>query len=157
MSKLKKASILVAITVVFLLLLYWYYDSIYLIQERNIPDEIQKKIHNLSTIDLGELIEGEWDTMTIILPYTDRKEIQKNFNININRLANKSIEFRDGQVLCVFCKKGKIQSYFYLPHTLADIDYTRLPNKQPILRNDAVFLPVEKKTNIELQFCSKVN
>lgn len=70
------------------------------------------------------------------------------------RLANKSIEYGDGQALFVFCKKGKVESYFYIPYTLADIDYTRLPKTQTVLRNEAIFSPVENKTtqNIELQF-----
>ncbi len=154
MSKLKKGSILAVIIVLFLLLFFWWYDSVYLIQESSIPNEIQEKIHSLNEIDFSKLVDGDWDTLTIISSYTDQKEIQENFNININRLADKSVEYHDGQNLFVFCKKGKVESYFYIPDILADVDYTRLPKTQTVLRNEAIFSPVENKTtqNIELQF-----
>ena len=90
-SKLKKGSILAVIIVLFLLLLFWWYDSVYLIQKSSIPTEIQEKIHSLNEIDFSKLVDGDWDTLTIISSYTDQKEIQKNFNININRLADKSV------------------------------------------------------------------
>ncbi|WP_317366753.1 hypothetical protein [uncultured Tyzzerella sp.] len=142
----KKIFIFICILFSFLYGLYVWYNSSYLIKETPIPNDIKEKILELNEINFSELVDGEWDTLIIIPPYSDSKYIKKHFNININRLENSTIKYGDGQSLFIFCKKDKIESYFYIRYPLADIDYTSLNNVYKIPRNEAIFTYVKGET-----------
>lgn len=149
MAKRKITALLV---MVFVLLVssYMYYSKIYLIDESSIPSEIQDRISKSETIDIGHLIDGEWDTLYIISPYTSIEEVKKEFGVNLDRLRNNSITYIDGQSLFVFCRDRQIQSYFYIKYPLAEVDYSSLPEKHMLPRGEAIFTSVNEQTTHKL-------
>ncbi len=152
MNKLKKSKTLLFILSFFIIasFLYIWYTSIYLIPETPIPNGVQEKILTSQEVNFDQLIDGEWDNLIILSPYCDLKDDGKTFNINFKRLANKSIEYREGQSLFIFCKKDKIKSYFYIESSLAFVDHEVLPYSSKISKADAIFLSIKEGTTQKL-------
>lgn len=146
MNRLKWRKVLGITVLLFVLLFsfYYWYTSVYLIQETPIPSKVREKILNLQEVDFAKLIDGEWDHLIVLSPYCDLKGDAKTYRFNFRRLANKSIEYREGQTLFIFCKKDRIESYFYLQGSLAYIDHEILPYSFRIPKADATFLPVKE-------------
>ncbi|MGJ0848481.1 hypothetical protein SAMN02745784_02243 [Tissierella praeacuta DSM 18095] len=132
----------------FILITTLYYNSVYLLRESSIPHKIKTEISGLSSVNFDELVTGDWNNIVVVSPYTDSSEIKKQYNINFSRIANKSIEYGDGQSLIIFCEENKVESYFYIPYQVAVIDYSKLPKTQRIERENSIFA-VERKNNGE--------
>ena len=132
--------IIIAFVVVMALssLLYFFYENVYLIEETELPSSMQEKILESAEVDLDSLVEGAWDSLVIIRPYTQAKEVKENFGININRLKNGSIQYGEGQTLFVFCKGNYIESYFYMKYPI-QVDYESFSYEKKIPRSDAKF------------------
>ncbi len=145
-NKLKLKIIILINSFLLLYLSYLYYENFYLIKESCIPKELIRLESN--KIDFDKLISGKWDNLIVVSPYT-LKDVEKNLKINLNRLANKSIDYGEGQSLFIFCKKNKIESYFYIPYDIAEVDFSNLHNKK-INRSDSLFLINKKGINPKL-------
>lgn len=132
--------IIIAFIVVIALssLLYFFYEKVYLLEESELPSSIQEKILESNEVDLDSLVEGEWDSLLIIRPYTQAKEVKEDFGININRLRNGSIQYGEGQTLFIFCKGNHIESYFYMKYPI-QVDYESFSYEERIPRSDAKF------------------
>lgn len=122
---------------------YFYGTSIYLIREIEIPKDVQTKIWDAEEIDFSQTINGQWDSLIILHPYIDAKTVKQNFNVNLNRLENKSIEYIDGQALFLFCEKNNIETYFYVKYPI-EIDYESFPDYERIPRNESVFSSIQE-------------
>lgn len=132
-----------AIGLFLVFLFYFWYTSVYLIPEMDISNDIQEKIWESDEIDFSQWIEGEWDSLVIIRPYTDTKTVREKWNINIDRLENDSIKYADGQTLFLFCKKDEIEKYFYIKYPV-EIDDASIPDNERIPKDAAVFSSLQE-------------
>lgn len=135
-------------------LFYFWYTFVYLIPEMDISNDIQQKIWESDEIDFSQWIEGEWDSLVILRPYTDTKTVREKWNINIDRLKNDSIKYADGQVLFLFCKKDETESYFYVKYPVK-IDDASIPDNERIPRDEAVFSSLQEGETRKLYKSSK--
>lgn len=117
--------------------------SAYFIEEADIPRDVQVRIREAQEINFGETIDGQWESLIILPPYTDAKTARKNFDINLNRLKNSSIEYGKGQALFLFCGEEQIESYFYIKYPVV-IDYDSFSHYERIPRAEAVFSSVKE-------------
>lgn len=134
-------------------ILYFFYEKVYLIEETELPKSIHEKILESSEVDFGSLVEGDWDSLTIIGPYLTADDAKEDFGINLNRLKNDSIKYGDGQLLFVFCKGDNIESYSYIKYPI-QVDYEGSSRDLKIQRSDAIFKVIDDGETIKL---SKTN
>ncbi len=123
-------------TAIGLAIALWFYTGVYLLDESSIPYEVTE----LGSINFDEIVSGEWNNIVIVRPYTPTSEIQEQYDINYQRLSNKTIQYADNQILLIFCDDNKVESYFYLPYQIATIDFDTLPTSLRIERANATFV-----------------
>ncbi len=145
-----KVSTIIIIIFILIFSTFTIFRSYYLIPETPIPNNVQEKILTSQEVNFDQLIDGEWDNLIILSPYCDLERDSKTFNINLKRLANTSIQYHEGQSLFIFCKKDKIESYFYIESSLAFIDHEILPYSCKISKADAIFLSIKEGTGQKL-------
>ncbi|WP_394266586.1 hypothetical protein, partial [Anaerotignum sp.] len=114
--------IVLAAGIVLSAILYFFYEKVYLAEETELLKNIHEKILESREVNFGSLVDGDWDSMTIIGPSLTVGDVGEDFAINLNRLKNDSIKYGESQMLFVFSKRDSFESYFYIKSPI-QIDY----------------------------------
>lgn len=85
------------------------------------------------------MVDGDWDNIILVTPYTDKAEIKNKFGIAVNRISDFSIAHRDDRVLIVFCKGESIQNYINWIGTFSTSEDEKLYDSIQIKREYAKF------------------
>ncbi|KPV96296.1 hypothetical protein AN214_01642 [Pseudoalteromonas sp. P1-9] len=75
-------------------------------------------------LNLTNTVEGSWQRVCFITPYTDNQRAQKvlGFSFDVEKLTR--IKNNDGVTLLVFIEDNQVEHYFETPRS--NIDFTRL-------------------------------
>ncbi|WP_107837953.1 hypothetical protein [Metasolibacillus meyeri] len=101
----------------------------------NIKQEVQQKDY----VDFSKIVEGDWDNMILVTPYTDKTKIKNSYGIAVNRISDFSIAYREDSVLIIFCKGESIQNYIYWLGSVSSSEDEKLYDSLQIKREDAQF------------------
>lgn len=101
----------------------------------NIKQEVQKNEY----VELSEIVDGDWDNIIIVNPYTDKAEINNKYGIAVNRISDFSVAHRDDRVLIIFCKGKSIQNYIYWSGSIFSSEDEKIYNSIKIKKEDTKF------------------
>ncbi|MDW0110938.1 hypothetical protein [Sporosarcina aquimarina] len=104
-----------------------------------IHSSVQQEIERNDYVDFSALVEGDWDTIILVTPYTSKAELKEKYGIAVNRISNFSIEYLDDRMLVVFCQGKRIQDYMYWTGRLSLSKGEQLYETTRIKREDAQF------------------
>ena len=114
--------------------------SFYMIDDNNkILLDIKQKIQQSKYVDFSKIVDGEWDNIILITPYTSKSEIKDKYGIDANRISDFSIEYREDLVLIIFCNEKSIQDYNYWHGNILITEKEKLYDSIKIKREDANF------------------
>ncbi|WP_432355613.1 hypothetical protein [Sporosarcina sp. A2] len=127
---------IIFILTISIVVLYNFYeinenDTIHL----NVKQEVQQNKY----VDFSKMVDGDWDNIILVTPYTDKAEIKNKFGIAVNRISDFSIAHRDDRVLIVFCKGESIQNYINWIGTFSTSEDEKLYDSIQIKREYAKF------------------
>lgn len=108
---------------------------------------LSMEIRNGSILNFDRLVEGDWNRMCIITPYTSMDEAMKATGLDLERMDDYSIHLRDDVNLWVFAKGMMLRRYYYVPRSVVDVE----PRKLKIGgydREEAIFM-VETRQECE--------
>ena len=108
----------------------------------NIKQEVQRNEY----VDFSKIVDGDWDNIILISPYTDKAKIKKKYGIDANRISDFSVAYREDRVLILFCKGESIQNYVYLVGGFSSSEDEKLDDSFQIKREDAKF-KTDKNSN----------
>ena len=101
--------------------------------------DIKQKIQQSEYVDFSKIVDGEWDNIILITPYTSKSEIKDKYGIDANRISDFSIEYREYLVLIIFCNEKSIQDYIYWHGNILITEKEKLYDSIKIKREDAKF------------------
>lgn len=101
--------------------------------------DIKQKIQQSKYVDFSKIVDGEWDNIILITPYTSKSEIKDKYGIDANRISDFSIEYREDLVLIIFCNEKSIQDYIYWHGNILITEKEKLYDSIKIKREDAKF------------------
>jgi len=101
--------------------------------------DIKQKIQQSEYVDFSKIVDGEWDNIILITPYTSKSEIKDKYGIDANRISDFSIEYREDLVLIIFCNEKSIQDYIYWHGNILITEKEKLYDSIKIKREDAKF------------------
>ena len=114
--------------------------SFYIIDDNDkILLDIKQKIQQSEYVDLSKIVDGVWDNIILITPYTSKSEIKDKYGIAANRISDFSIEYREDLVLIIFCNEKSIQDYIYWHGNILITEKEKLYDSIKIKREDAKF------------------
>lgn len=114
--------------------------SFYMIDDNDkILLDIKQKIQQSKYVDFSKIVDGEWDNIILITPYTSKSEIKDKYGIDANRISDFSIEYREDLVLIIFCNEKSIQDYIYWHGNILITEKEKLYDSIKIKREDAKF------------------
>ena len=114
--------------------------SFYMIDDNDkILLDIKQKIQQSEYVDLSKIVDGVWDNIILITPYTSKSEIKDKYGIDANRISDFSIEYREDLVLIIFCNEKSIQDYIYWHGNILITEKEKLYDSIKIKREDAKF------------------
>ena len=114
--------------------------SFYMIDDNDkILLDIRQKIQQSEYVDFSKIVDGEWDNIILITPYTSKSEIKDKYGIDANRISDFSIEYREDLVLIIFCNEKSIQDYIYWHGNILITEKEKLYDSIKIKREDAKF------------------
>ncbi|MEC1177236.1 hypothetical protein P9B03_01965 [Metasolibacillus meyeri] len=114
--------------------------NIYKINESDIIlSNIKQEVQQNDYVDFSKVVEGDWDNIILVTPYTDKAKIKNNYGIAVNRISDFSIAYRDDSVLIIFCKGESIQNYIYWLGSVSSSEDEKLYDSLQIKREDAQF------------------
>ena len=114
--------------------------SFYMIDDNDkILLDIKQKIQQSKYVDFSKIVDGEWDNIILITPYTSKSEIKDKYGIDANRISDFSIEYREDLVLIIFCNEKSIQGYIYWHGNILITEKEKLYDSIKIKREDAKF------------------
>lgn len=75
-------------------------------------------------LNLANTVEGAWQRVCFITPYTDNQRAQKvlGFSFDVEKLTR--IKTNDGVTLLVFIEDNQVEYYFETPRS--NIDFTKI-------------------------------
>lgn len=100
---------------------------------------LSMEIRNGSILNFDRLVEGDWNRMCIITPYTSREEAMKATGLDLERMAEYSIDLRDDVNLWIFAKGMMLQRYYYVPRKMVDVEPRKLKTGG-YEREEAIFM-----------------
>ena len=114
--------------------------SFYMIDDNDkILLDIKQKIQQSKYVDFSKIVDGEWDNIILITPYTSKSEIKDKYGIDANRISDFSIEYREDLVLIIFCNEKSIQDYIYWHGNILITEKEKIYDSIKIKREDAKF------------------
>lgn len=114
--------------------------NIYKINENDmIRSKIEKEVQQDEYVDFGKAVNGDWDNIILVTPYTDKTELKNNYGISVNRISDFSIAYRDDRVLILFCKGESIQNYVYWFGSVSLSETEKMYGSLQINREDSKF------------------
>ena len=123
-----------------LIILAIVFYSFYMIDDNDtILLDIKQKIQQSEYVDFSKIVDGEWDNIILITPYTSKSEIKDKYGIDANRISDFSIEYREELVLIIFCNEKSIQDYIYWHGNILITEKEKLYDSIKIKREDAKF------------------
>lgn len=123
-----------------LIILAIMFYSFYMIDDNDkILLDIKQKIQQSEYVDFSKIVDGEWDNIILITPYTSKSEIKDKYGIDANRISDFSIEYREYLVLIIFCNEKSIQDYIYWHGNILITEKEKLYDSIKIKREDAKF------------------
>lgn len=123
-----------------LIILAIVFYSFYMIDDNDkILLDIKQKIQQSKYVDFSKIVDGEWDNIILITPYTSKSEIKDKYGIDANRISDFSIEYREDLVLIIFCNEKSIQDYIYWHGNILITEKEKLYDSIKIKREDAKF------------------
>ena len=123
-----------------LIILASVFYSFYMIEDNDkILLDIKQKIQQSEYVDFSKIVDGEWDNIILITPYTSKSEIKDKYGIDANRISDFSIEYREDLVLIIFCNEKSIQDYIYWHGNILITEKEKLYDSIKIKREDAKF------------------
>ena len=123
-----------------LIILAIMFYSFYMIDDNDkILLDIKQKIQQSEYVDFSKIVDGEWDNIILITPYTSKSEIKDKYGIDANRISDFSIESREDLVLIIFCNEKSIQDYIYWHGNILITEKEKLYDSIKIKREDAKF------------------
>ena len=123
-----------------LIILAIMFYSFYMIDDNDkILLDIKQKIQQSEYVDFSKIVDGEWDNIILITPYTSKSEIKDKYGIDANRISDFSIEYREDLVLIIFCNEKSIQDYIYWHGNILITEKEKLYDSIKIKREDAKF------------------
>ena len=123
-----------------LIILAIVFYSFYMIDDNDkILLDIKQKIQQSEYVDFSKIVDGEWDNIILITPYTSKSEIKDKYGIDANRISDFSIEYREDLVLIIFCNEKSIQDYIYWHGNILITEKEKLYDSIKIKREDAKF------------------
>ena len=128
------------IILIILIILAIVFYSFYMIDDNDkILLDIKQKIQQSEYVDFSKIVDGEWDNIILITPYTSKSEIKDKYGIDANRISDFSIEYREDLVLIIFCNEKSIQDYIYWHGNILITEKEKLYDSIKIKREDAKF------------------
>lgn len=125
---------------IILIILAIVFYSFYMIDDNDkILLDIKQKIQQSEYVDFSKIVDGEWDNIILITPYTSKSEIKDKYGIDANRISDFSIEYREDLVLIIFCNEKSIQDYIYWHGNILITEKEKLYDSIKIKREDAKF------------------
>ncbi|WP_186672910.1 hypothetical protein [Sporosarcina sp. BP05] len=109
----------------------------------NIKSEVQQNEY----VDFSEIVDGDWDNIILVTPYTDKAEIKKKYGIDANRISDFSVAYREDRVLILFCKGESIQNYIYWFGSVSSSENEKLYGSFQIKREDTEFKTDKTSSN----------
>ena len=129
---------MVGVFILIILAIVFY--SFYMIDDNDkILLDIKQKIQQSEYVDFSKIVDGEWDNIILITPYTSKSEIKDKYGIDTNRISDFSIEYREDLVLIIFCNEKSIQDYIYWHGNILITEKEKLYDSIKIKREDAKF------------------
>ena len=123
-----------------LIILAIVFYSFYMIDDNDkILLDIKQKIQQSEYVDFSKIVDGEWDNIILITPYTSKSEIKDKYGIDANRISDFSIEYREDLVLIIFCNEKSIQDYIYWHGNILITEKEKLYDSIKLKREDAKF------------------
>ncbi|WP_317944438.1 hypothetical protein [Sporosarcina saromensis] len=114
--------------------------NIYKINENDmIRSNIEKEVQQDEYVDFGKAVNGDWDNIILVTPYTEKTRIKNNYGISVNRISDFSIAYRDDRVLILFCKGESIQNYVYWFGSVSLSETEKMYGPLQIKREDSKF------------------
>lgn len=114
--------------------------NIYKVNENHaIISSIKSEVQQNEYVDFSEIVDGDWDNVILVTPYTDKAEIKNKYGIAANRISDFSIAHRDDRVLIIFCKGESIQNYIYWFGSVSSNKDEKLYGSFQIKREDTEF------------------
>ena len=114
--------------------------SFYMIDDNDkILLDMKQKIQQSEYVDFSKIVDGEWDNIILITPYTSKSEIKDKYGIDANRISDFSIEYREDLVLIIFCNEKSIQDYIYWHGNILITEKEKIYDSIKIKREDAKF------------------
>ena len=114
--------------------------SFYMIDDNDkILLDIKQKIQQSKYVDFSKIVDGEWDNIILITPYTSKSEIKDKYGIDANRISDFSIEYREDLVLIIFCNEKSIQDYIYWHGNILITEKEKLYDSIKLKIEDAKF------------------
>jgi len=136
-----------SLTIVIAVVVYY---SVYKINEDDtIHSKIKQEVQQDDYVDFGKAVNGDWDNIILVPPYTDKTEIKNSYGISVNRISDFSIAYREDRVLFIFCKGKSIQNYIYWFGSVSLSETEKMYNPLQIKREDSKFKLDKSSSNIE--------
>lgn len=121
--------------------------NIYKIDENDaIRSKIKQEVQQNEYVDFGKAVNGDWDNIILVFPYTEKAKIKKEYGIDVNRINDFSVAYREDRVLILFCKGESIQNYVYWVGSFSSSEDEKLYDSFQIKRKDAKF-KTDKSSN----------
>ncbi len=123
---MKKSTKLILAGLILILTLFagiFYFDIYKTSENIHLKTKIEAAIEQIpenGIANFSELVEGEWNRMIIVTPYTSMESVKENFHIPSEKISNDNIELLDTTELIIFCKDDQIENYIYLDKFVLD-------------------------------------
>lgn len=111
--------------------------------EETSVDSLSISVRNGMILDFGAMVEGDWNRLCIITPYTPMEQAMKTTGLNLDRLENYGMAYREDANLLVFAKEAMVRKYIYLPRQMVDVEPKKIKSGG-YDREEAIFM-VETK------------
>ena len=122
----KKRWVFGLLILVMLGILIIYAEKISVLEEdQKIAENIVGELKAGNKIDFQKIIDGEWDSMVIVGPYTPRKKAEKFCTVKLDKIKHYRMDYSDSETLLVFCKGRQVLKYAYLKNQTASIDWSQ--------------------------------
>ncbi|UOE42213.1 hypothetical protein MTP09_06130 [Chryseobacterium suipulveris] len=107
-----KTAVKMNIKILILIFSLFFFQSCGFLNQLKSDSELTKKIENKYEIEkrpvnLKEITDFDWDTYTILYPYTNVKDYAKTKNLNFTNIYQNDISYSDYFELLVFIKDNK--------------------------------------------------
>lgn len=136
---MRKGTVGIAVALL-IISLYGYalFSTTWKIQESD-TKALSLEARNGSILDFDQLVEGDWNRMCIITPYTPLEDAVKATGLNLERMENYSIHYRDDVNLWVFSKDMMVRKYYYVPRSIVNVEPQKIKSGG-YEREEAIFM-----------------